>query len=355
MVNMIFYIVVPSLKISGGIREALRLATDLNDGDIETGLISMWVSPAEMKSQSSVKYLSSWQTRPKRALCELPIIACRFSKWLRQAMPSDCYFIFTHYATLPLALLVPRRRRLFFVQGLEWTFLRNRLLSRALRLFLIRIYKTGTVIAANSYLSEQLSVEGVERMIEAPIWADPSFLVCDATEQDIDFVMVLRKGSVKRLDLYMQFIELARKSIMRVAVITPDDDIATQVDLLVCQVLLRPSLEQMRDLYARSTCFIHLSESEGFGLPPLEAMGAGCIPICRDSGGVRAFMQDDPFSSLLLPLSLPLNEVFNHAKAVVLDKDNFSRDAARTCFKKGLVRCEQARKGLVGSVVLRNL
>jgi len=353
---MRFYIVLPSLKISGGIRESLRLAGDLNLDCGDASLISMWVSPNEMSSPVPVKYLSSWPTRPFRALGELPIIAYRFAQWCRYSIRPGCLFIFTHYATLPLALLVPRRQRLFFVQGLEWTFLGNRLLSHVLKRFVLGTYRTGNVITANAYLSDHLVDEGIDGAMEAPIWADSRFLAPDALAQDVDFAMVLRKGSVKRLDLYLRFIDLAHEAQMRVAVITPDDDIATQVSNRVSQVLLRPEIEQMRDLYARSVCFIHLSENEGFGLPPLESMGAGCTPVCRDSGGVRAFMREEPFDELLLPLSLPLEDVFKRAETVVRDNNRFNRrEAARDCFRKGLARCEQARKGLVEAIVLRGL
>lgn len=352
---MSVFIVVPSLKISGGIREALRLATEINFNASDASLITMWVSPNEMASPVPVKYLSSWPTRTRRALVEIPIIANRFVQWRRHSTKPGCSFIFTHYATLPLALLVPRCQRLFFVQGLEWTFVGNGLLSHVLKRFVLGTYRTGNVITANAYLSEQLAAEGIEGAMEAPIWADGRFLTTNALEQDIDFAMVLRKGAVKRLDLYLRFIELAHDSHMRVAVITPDDDIAAQVSDRVSQVLLRPELEQMRDLYARSVCFIHLSESEGFGLPPLESMGAGCTPVCRDSGGVRAFMRNEPFDKLLLPLSLPIEDVFKRAEAVVRDGNRLSRrEAARACFKQGLARCEQARNGLVAAIVSRN-
>ncbi|WP_431259098.1 glycosyltransferase [Roseateles chitinivorans] len=108
----------------------------------------------------------------------------------------------------------------------------------------------------------------------------------------------------------------------------------------------------MRDLYARSTCFIHLSEHEGFGLPPLESMGAGCTPVCRDSGGVRAFMRDGPCADLLLPLSMPIEQVLARAEAVVRDPARIARRAsARDHFQRGLVRCEQARSGLVAAML----
>lgn len=352
---MSIYIIVPSLKISGGNRESLRLAKEFNLDGIEASIVSMWVSPNEMTSPVVVKYLSSWSTRPRLALLELPLIASRFVRLVLNAIRPVCFFIFTHYSTLPLAFIVRRDQRLFFVQDLEWNFVGNSFLSRLLRIIILTIYRTGRVVSANCYITERLSQEGIKVELEAPIWADASFLTQDSSVQDIDFAMVLRKGDHKRLDLYLRFINLASFRRMRIAVVTPEDDIAKQVYDQVDILLLRPQHHQMLDLYSRSVCFLHLSEHEGFGLPPLEAMGAGCTPLCRDSGGVSAFMRDGPFADLLLPLSLPLEKIFEHAETVLLDSEKSSRrEAARKWFKEGLLRSEQARKGLVAAIASRS-
>lgn len=345
-------IVVPSLKISGGIREVLRLASELNCEGGGASVLSFWTSPHAMSSEAPVESLSAWVPRAARAPVELPLLAYRFAKWWRQKAHRASTVIFTHYATLPMALLIPRRQRFFFVQDLEWNFVRQGVMSRLLRQIVLGIYQSGRIISANAYLSEQLRAEGMEVALEAPIWADPSFIAPDAAVQDIDCAMVLRKGEHKRLDLYLRFIALARARGLRLAVITPEDDIVPQVRDLVDEVLLRPEHIRMRDLYARSACFIHLSEHEGFGLPPLEAMGAGCIPVCRDSGGVRAFMRDGPFEDLLLPLALSVEEILVHAEYVVRGSlRSHGRGAAREHFQRGLARCEQARRGLVAAML----
>ena len=345
-------IVVPSLKISGGIREVLRLTSELNrDGHVAT-VLSLWSSPHAMDSNVSVTYLSSCPPRATRALGELPILARRFMCWWRHTEQHVNAVVFTHYATLPLALLVPSHQRFFFVQDLEWKFIGNGIISHLLRRFVLSVYRTGRIISANAYLSQRLVSEGMSVALEAPIWADASFISPDAPERNIEFAMVLRKGNHKRLDLYLRFIALARERHLRVAVITPEDEIVVQVRDQVNEVLLRPKHAQMRDLYARSTCFIHLSEHEGFGLPPLEAMGAGCIPVCRDSGGVRIFMQDGPCADLLLPLATPIEDVLARAEAVIRDPNKIHRHAAvRTHFERGLAHCERARDGILAAML----
>ena len=345
-------IVVPSLKISGGNREALRLASDLSQDGNTASMLSLWVSPHEMDSSIKVTYLSSWPTRIARACFELPVLAFRFAQWWRISAHRDSTVVFTHYTTLPLAFLIPRRQRFVFVQGVEWNFVDNKIFSCLLRHIVLGIYRTGRIISANSYLSQRLQAEGVKVAFEAPIWADAAFSAADAPEQNIEFAMVLAKASLKRLDLYLDFIGLASAHHMRIAVITPEEEIVTQVCDKVDEVLLRPSIAQMREIYSRSVCFIHLSDHEGFGLPPLEAMAAGCIPVCRDSGGVRAFMCDGPCPDLLLPMSMNIVEIHTRALAVVCDPQRVQRRVAvRAYFEQGLIRCGQIRNELFATML----
>lgn len=49
---------------------------------------------------------------------------------------------------------------------------------------------------------------------------------------------------------------------------------------------IMPTEAQLVDLYNRSKCLLYLSESEGFGLPPLEAMSFGCAPIVLDNSSL---------------------------------------------------------------------
>ena len=347
-------VVLPSLKISGGIREALRLAEELQDQGVPTGVLSMWKSPHPMESPVPVSMLSGLRPRAARAAFELPFLMFRFARWLRQksSPPPSAGLIFTHYATLPLALLVPSHLRYFFVQGVEWNFVRNRVLSAALRRIVLGAYRSGHVISANAFLTSQLAAEGLEVAFEAPIWADPVFRGRLDAHRDIDFALMLRKGAIKRVDLYGQFIDLARARGLRILAITPEDEIAESMGNSVHELLVRPSAEQMRAAYERSKCFVLLSEHEGFGLPPLEAMGSGCVPVCRDSGGVRAFMQDPALAGNLLPLGSPIEQVFDRAVGVIADEPAWQRlsAAVRDRFDAGLREGLSARQQLAAAL-----
>ena len=59
----------------------------------------------------------------------------------------------------------------------------------------------------------------------------------------------------------------------------------------------------MREFYQSLDAFLFCSLSEGFGLPPLEAMACGVAVVSTDCGGVREFM--DGQNGVLVPVGQP--------------------------------------------------
>jgi glycosyltransferase involved in cell wall biosynthesis len=63
------------------------------------------------------------------------------------------------------------------------------------------------------------------------------------------------------------------------------------------------SNEELLDLYQNAKFLVYVSESEAFGLPPIEALGYGCVPIVSDSNitheifGENAFFVKNPIST----------------------------------------------------------
>jgi glycosyltransferase involved in cell wall biosynthesis len=53
-----------------------------------------------------------------------------------------------------------------------------------------------------------------------------------------------------------------------------------------------PADERIRELYAQSSVFLYASRFEGFGMPPLEAMAAGCAVVTTPVGAVPEFSRD---------------------------------------------------------------
>lgn len=348
------FIVVPSLKITGGTKEIVTLARDIAAAGGEARIVVMWRTQDEVScTPLPVDYLSSAAISPRQVIAGMPGVLANFLK-LKRRHP-DTQWMLSHYVTYVLAPFLRGSRLWFFVQDLEWTFVPAR--SRGiLRRLILSTLTRGRTLAANSYLASALARHGVRVAATIPIWASPDFQGNLNGRRDIDIILVMRRGAHKRVDLAENILALRRQSHphLRLAIITPNDDFAEafQGDANV-DILLRPTPAEMRAVYERTRVFLLLSEHEGFGLPPLEAMGSGCVPLCRDAGGVRAYMHGE-FAENILPLALPAENILERAVALAHDEDRLARlrMTARQIFDDGLKRVAQRPSDLCASGIL---
>lgn len=70
------------------------------------------------------------------------------------------------------------------------------------------------------------------------------------------------------------------------------------------EYFVSPSQIMLRDLYNSSAIFISPSLSEGWPLPPAEAMMCGCVVIATDIGGHREYIDDGVNGFLCKPASV---------------------------------------------------
>jgi glycosyltransferase involved in cell wall biosynthesis len=346
--SSIVLFVLPSTRIGGGTFETIRLASELRAEGVDSRVVSLWKHPNSVRATDlqgihdvPMIYLSEIPPNKKRAPFDLLILSSRFRSLLSglrgQSGNGRISIVLTHYSTLVLAWFVSAARRYCFVQEEEWKSLPPGLVRLFLRRFILSIYRRCRVITSNAYISECMSAAGVDPLAEARIWATPDFATPPACqERPFDLVVLLRYGYRKRLDLYLRLLAVARKEGLKSAVMTCEDDIAPQASELADLCLLRPAKETMKSVYQRSKVFVMLSELEGFGLPPLEAMGSGCVPLCRDSGGVRCYMTGS-LAANLVPLEAPLGVVIERLRVLTADCRVLQQlsDEAREIFCRG--------------------
>lgn len=289
---MKIHIIIPTQKLDGGNKEIQNIIKSI-DGKLDFTQVSMWKAKDEINKKNLIN-LSNIVPSKKTAIPSMPFIFFSLIKYSKENIKNDDIVLLTHYSTF-IFLMIERKNIAFFVQGLEWFLIRSFFIRAILKKIILHAYKKGRIISANKYIENELLSFGIKTDFNVSIWANESFLSKDIVptiERKIDFVMMLRNGSGKRLDLYDKFISLAIRNGMTISFITQEPDIFAIYENLALNPLLKATPSQMKNLYENSKFFIHLSDHEGFGLPPLEAMGSGCIPFCRDSKGVNAYMQE---------------------------------------------------------------
>jgi hypothetical protein len=239
-------VVVPALSMNGGIREALgwrmmcRQRTPVR-------VLSPWRSP--QAAQTLQTLCPAFERRSCRSGAPAPgwpcppLLVWRFWRRQTQAEAASAPW-FTHYATCRWRW----RWRGAGAACRTWSgaFWPPARLGRPQGFLATAMLRRGQVLSANAYLTGALGGLGLTVHSERPVWADPGF----ATEpshavRDIDLVMVLRRGAHKRPDLSLALIaQVAAR--WRLAVITPDDDLASSVAAQVTICLLRPDQQAMR-------------------------------------------------------------------------------------------------------------
>lgn len=344
----------PSLRISGGNKEALRLAEELKSAGVDLRIVSLWRSRHELASPDvPVVHLSSFLADRSTAIIQYPLLLLYFLRYVFvQTSPARGHrnaLILTHFSTFPLAWLTPHLNWYCFNQDIEWMFVSYGWKRTLLRKLILATSRRADVITTNGYISGLYRGEGVQPMGQASIWPPKSWLSGELrAERDIDVVMFLRRGRMKRLDLYLEILPRMNEVGISSAVVTPDCEIQTAVAGCAGYCVLFPTNEEIRQLYGRSKIFLLLSETEGFGLPPLEAMGSGCVPLCRDSGGPRCYM-DGPFADYLIPLNAPSSEILRRLQTLLADPVRLSKLSleSKLRFEAGLASTNLERRACI--------
>jgi len=349
--------ILASLRFSGGVTEALRLAEDLQARSIPVCLLILWRSEHEVPCPNlPVRYLSSFRTTdPARPLQYLYLLASFLLFACKDALiggQRSIAVLLTHFSTFPFSWIVPWAQRYCFNQDIEWMFVPPGLPRRILRRIILATSRRSSVVTTSSHVDRLYRDHGVQSIGQAGIWARETWLQQPtATGRDIDVMMLVRRGRVKRLDLCHSVLDRLKEAGISTLAVAPDPEIHRGVLPLATHAVLCPTGDELRDLYRRSKIFLLLSDLEGFALPPLEAMGAGCVPLCRDCGGPRSYM-DGPFAANLIPLDADPAHIVQRVEALLEDPVRLDvlSGQARQRFVEGIASSSRLRSACMDSL-----
>jgi glycosyltransferase involved in cell wall biosynthesis len=142
-----------------------------------------------------------------------------------------------------------------------------------------------------TYQQGELEAIGSEAILIPSAYDKDKFHRLDGIERDADTVIAVGRSFFQK---NFAMTEKAWRSMgerrPRLSLFGSEPDIVAddRVDYTV-----RPSDAELNVLYNRATMFVQTSRHEGFGLPIIEAMAAGCPVITTDSHGNRDFCIDE--------------------------------------------------------------
>lgn len=238
---------------------------------------------------------ASWFSPPMKIHS---VISCFFNP------PADI-LVASLWITSYIAAFLPAKQKYYFVQNWEMDFYHSKLLT-----FLVRMsFRLPLrIITISKYLKKRITVLKPKK---------PIFIVPNALEPVYHHKPLRKrikkngKSSIRILSVcttYSQYkgvdiLEKVVKELKRthvnkyffILVSTEKKPYSPIFDTFVNN----PSTQRLLKIYRESDILLHTSRTEGFPLPPLEAMACGCIVITTDSGGIKEYAKHN-FNAILV-------------------------------------------------------
>lgn len=243
-------------------------------------------------------------------------------------------FYLTVYCVLLSKIRNPRAQVVYFLQGDEavshGTLAEANRLSQLLRYLLARwSYRLPVrIICISNWLKRRIGRPD-STVVNQGLNLE-MFFPARGRSSPQTTVVIGTIGSISEAKGYQYFCRamelLADRSEFEI-VVAVQEDLKLPQGVPACKVVALTEA-QMAKFYSRCDIFVFASLSEGFGLPPLEAMACGCAVVTTECGGVAEFARHE-VNSLMVPPGDPVS---------------LSRSISRLCLDPGL----RARLGQQG-------
>jgi len=206
---------------------------------------------------------------------------------------ADFYFatFFVTYLPVRLAAILRRAEYAYFVQDIESKY--TGVAGMVLNAVCSWSYRDRRIIAANPWLSRELSTRYVQPCASVSIGPSEAFyrIAVEDASPDFDIVYFARREPWKGLDRFLSFLEQSGDR-FRALIVSQDTGLLESL-AGPNRVCVRPSCdEELVGYLDRGKVFLFTSRKEGFGLPPLEAMARGLAVVLFPSDGPQQYCDD---------------------------------------------------------------
>ena len=307
-------ILVPKLNNSGGVTEIIYLKNNLETKNCNFEIIPLFGSKTFIL-RGFLDHIRHWKNIIKE------------SKKYKS-------LVVTHYTTLFFSFFFNREiKKSVFIQCLEWKVISRNIFLQFLSkvLHFICFMRITNFIFANKLLKKDFESDILMKQIfllkktKILVYPVGHRFINDMNQnlkRNIDILIILRNNWVKRYDLYLKTLSylldkdknLVRKFNLRIINLSSQAVPKWINNFKTVQVSKEISHQELFLLYKRSKTLLYLSFYEGFGLPPLEAMSQGCVPIISNNRGQYNYLSPD--SDLILKRDCQPEEIADKLKII---------------------------------------
>ena len=225
----------------------------------------------------------------------------RYADLVHELEPLRAIKVATWWATAPHVWLASVRNGIpaFFVQDIETSYYPDR------PEFAYRVVDSYRhefrYMTISEWNRERLAEYGVQaRLVPPGVNLDLFREYDDVQRRDDELLVVGRDNPLKNLPLTMAAYDLLGDDRPNMRMFGVEPDVGERYGI---EYVDSPPDEGVARMFARATVLVQTSVHEGFCLPPLEAMAAGCAVVCTDAHGNRDFCRDG--ENCLMPESTP--------------------------------------------------
>ena len=225
----------------------------------------------------------------------------RYADLVHELEPLHAIKVATWWATAPHVWLASVRNGIpaFFVQDIETSYYPDR------PEFAYRVVDSYRhefrYMTISEWNRERLAEYGVQaRLVPPGVNLDLFREYDDVQRRDDELLVVGRDNPLKNLPLTMAAYDLLGDDRPNMRMFGVEPEVGERYGI---EYVDSPPDEGVARMFARATVLVQTSVHEGFCLPPLEAMAAGCAVVCTDAHGNRDFCRDG--ENCLMPESTP--------------------------------------------------
>lgn len=264
--------VLQSFGLSGGIKNVFEQANRLSERGLDVEIWGLDKEHPAWPVYEKVR-IRTFKDYDRLTTALTPIEAIKIATWWETAFP------------VWLAS-VNKGKAVYFVQEFESWFYPNDVVTQSTVVSCYR--KEFRNLTISSYNLDELREIGLDATVLFCGYNDDLYKPLVGVEREQDVVLAVgRRFFQKNLAMTLKAWKLLAEKRPPLWLYGAEPEIAKEDKRI--KYFKKPSNEEVNELYNKAAIFIQTSRHEGFCLPLLEAMAAGCPVICTDAHGNRDF------------------------------------------------------------------